>query len=167
MALRVSTPVSCHTIQSAASISRSARAYTSGSSWRICSAFAKNHSDEILPPYRASHGSPRLRATALTSVRLRLRGVVLPELHPRVRVAAEIGQPAQRRPVRRRREHRARGEVDADPDDLGRADTAAASSVGHRVPAAAHVVGGILQRPVRLELDVGVGRSRSSMTPFA
>ena len=64
-ALRVSAPHSCQMIQSAASIQRSARWYISGSSSSTCSAFAYCHSAEILPPYRASHGSLRSRATAL------------------------------------------------------------------------------------------------------
>ncbi len=66
-ALRVSTPVSCHTIQSAASRIRSAASYTAGASRRTWSALGKNHSDEIRPPYRSSHGSPSSAATRLMS----------------------------------------------------------------------------------------------------
>ena len=65
MALRVSTPVSRHTTQSAASIRRSARAYTSGASSRIWSALLKNHSELILPPYFGSQASPRRAAVSL------------------------------------------------------------------------------------------------------
>ncbi len=98
---------------------------------------------------------PRLASTprdGVDLVRLRLCGMVLPELHPRVRPEAEIGQLAQRRPVRRGRKHRARGEVDAHPDDLLRPDSA--QDLGHGVLQSADVVGGVLQSPLRLELDM-------------
>ena len=49
-ALRVSVPVSCQMIQSAASIQRSARPYIPGSSSSSCSALAYCHSEEIFPP---------------------------------------------------------------------------------------------------------------------
>ena len=49
---------------------------------------------------------------------LGLGGVVLPELDPRVRVRAEFRKAGERRPVRGCRQHRAGGEVDAEPDDF-------------------------------------------------
>lgn len=64
--LRDSEPVSCQTIQSAASIQRAQAAYTCGSSSRTWSAFAYCHSAEIRPPYRLIQGSPRWCARALT-----------------------------------------------------------------------------------------------------
>ncbi len=64
-AFLVSLPHSCQMIQSAASIHRSARWYSSGSSSSSCSALANCHSEEILPPYRPIHFSARSCATAL------------------------------------------------------------------------------------------------------
>ena len=39
-----------------------------------------------------------------------------------MRLAAELGQLAERASVRGRRQHRAGGEVDAEADDIGRVD---------------------------------------------
>jgi hypothetical protein len=63
--LRVSMPVRRQTTQSAASIRRSAAAYTSGASSTIWSALAKNHSELILPPYLGSHAWPVRAAVSL------------------------------------------------------------------------------------------------------
>ena len=70
----------------------------------------------------AATARPARAATRVDPVRLRLRGVVLPELHPGVRLASELGEDAERRAVGGRRQHRAGGEVDAEPDDVGRVD---------------------------------------------
>ena len=72
-----------------------------------------------------------LAGDAVDVVGLGLRGVMLPELDPRVRVAPVRVEEAQRRAVGRRREHRAGREVDADPDDLGRVDARAGDQASH------------------------------------
>lgn len=75
---------------------------------------------------------PRLAALGgqgVDPVRVRLRGVVLPELRPRVRPVGV--QLAERRPVRGGRQDRARGEVRADADDLGGGDPGDGEGLRH------------------------------------
>ena len=102
---------------------------------------------------------PRLAALGrdgVDAVGLRLRGVVLPELDPRVRVAAQVVEQAERCSVGGRRQHRAGREVDPDPDHVARVDVRFGEHRRHGVLERAQVVLRVLQRPVRLELDVRV-----------
>ena len=64
-------------------------------------------------------GLPHLGRDAVDVVRLGLGGVVLPELHPRVRPVPELLEEAQRSAIGLRRQHRARCEVDGNADDRG------------------------------------------------
>ena len=82
--------------------------------------------------------------------------MVLPELHPRVRPAAQAVDLAQRRPVGEGRQHRARREGDSDPGDVIRRGAGIGEHAANRALEAADVVARILERPVRLELDVVV-----------
>ena len=91
---------------------------------------------------------------AVDVIRLGLRGVVLPELDPRVRVSSELVEETQRRAIPRGRQHRARREVDPDPDDLGRIDARAVDQPSHRAAERLDVVLRVLERPVRAEDDV-------------
>ena len=103
---------------------------------------------------------PRLARRArdrVDPVGLGLGGVVLPELHPGVRVRPEGRQLAQRRAVGRRRQHRAGREVDPDPDDVGGVD---AGGREHRRDGRledAQVVVGVLEGPVGRQDDPLVG----------
>ena len=106
-------------------------------------------------------GEPRLAPLGrdrVDPVGLRLRGVVLPELDPGVRVAAEAVDEAERRAVGDRRQHRARGEVDADADDVRGVDARLGEERRHGFLERPDVVLGILERPVGLEAHVVVGR---------
>ena len=91
--LRVSTPVSRQTTQSAASISRSAgrrrRAPRRGSG-----APCEEPLGADLAAVRSSQPSPSRAGDLVDPVRLGLGGVVLPQLHPRVGVGAQLGQDA-------------------------------------------------------------------------
>ncbi len=102
---------------------------------------------------------PRLAAGCgqrVDAVRLGLRGVVLPELDPGVRFATELGHLAQRRAVGRGREHRARGEVDADADDVSGVDPGGRQQLSDGRPDRRDIVGRVLERPIGLEDDVVV-----------
>ena len=104
---------------------------------------------------------PRLSALCrdgVDAIGLGLSGVMLPELDPRVRFAAQLLEQAERRPVGGRRQHRARGEVDADPDHVVRGDAGLREHLGNGVLERAHVVLRVLQRPVGLQPDVIVRR---------
>ena len=101
------------------------------------------------PPAVAAE--PRLaarRGEVGDAVGLRLRGVVAPQLDPRVRVSAPGVEPAQRRAVGEHRQHRAGGEVGADPDHRRGVDPGGGDC--RRNGAAQHleVVVRILERPV-------------------
>ena len=67
-------------------------------------------------------------------VRLRLGGVVLPQLHVGVRAVLVLEHLAQRRPVGEDRQDRAGGEVGADPDNVGRVDARRQDRLGDRLP---------------------------------
>ena len=101
------------------------------------------------------------------AVRLGLRGVVLPELDPGVRVRAEGGEHREGGAVGGRREHRARRHVDPDADDVGRVHGGLADDRRDRGLEHVEVVVGVLERPVGRQDHVLVrGGSRSSMTPL-
>ena len=79
-------------------------------------------------------GEPGLLALGgegVDPVRLRLGGVVPPELDVGVRVAGEVVQLVQRGAVGGGRHHRARGEVGADADDVGGVDAGPAHGLRH------------------------------------
>ena len=104
-------------------------------------------------------GEPRLLALCrdrVDAIGLRLSGVVLPELDPRVRLAAQLLEQAQRRAVGGRRQHRARGEVDADPDHLARVDAGLGEDPRNGVLERPQVVLRVLQRPVGFQPNVVV-----------
>ena len=92
-------------------------------------------------------------------VRLRLGGVVLPQLHVGVRPVGVLEHLAQRRPVGEDRQDRAGGEVGPDPDHVGRVDARRQDRRRHRLPQHRHVVGRDLQRPVRRELTAAGQRA--------
>ena len=104
-----------------------------------------------------------LARDAVDRVGLGLRSVMFPELDPRMRVPPVCVKEAQRRAVARRREHRARREVDSDPDDLGGFDTRARDQASHGTAEHLEVVVGVLERPVGTEDDVLVGRGQSGI----
>ena len=96
-------------------------------------------------------GQPRLRPLAgerVDPVGLALRGVVLPQLDVGVRLAGELRQLAQRGAVGGGRHHRARREVGADADDVGRVRPGGGQRGGHRGAQHLDVVGGHLQGPL-------------------
>ncbi len=95
---------------------------------------------------------PRLAALGghrVDAIRLTLGGVVLPQLHVRVRAVLEAVHPAQRRPVAQHRHGRRGREVRADADHVGRRDAGRRDRGRHRFPENVEVVLGVLQRPVR------------------
>jgi hypothetical protein len=99
-------------------------------------------------------GQPRLAALLgerVDPVRLRLRGVVLPQLHVRVRALAELVQLAQRGAVVEDRQQRARGEVGGDADHLLRVDAGVVERAGHGLLQHLDVVGRHLQGPLGRE----------------
>ncbi len=106
-------------------------------------------------------GEPGLLALGgegIDPVRLRLGGVVPPELDVGVRVAGEVVQLVQRGAVGGGRHHRARGEVGADADDVGGVDAGPAQGLRHGLPQDLDVVRGHLQREVgRQDGPVGQG----------
>ena len=102
-----------------------------------------------------------LAGDAVDVIRFGLRGVVLPELDPRVRVSSELVKGTQRRAIPRGRQHRARREVDPDPDDLRRIDARAGDQPSDRAAERLEVVLRVLERPVRAEDDILV-RSRET-----
>ncbi len=96
-------------------------------------------------------GEPRLAARGGgrgDAIGLRLRRVVLPQLDPRVRVPAELGQRHQRRAVAFHRQHRAGGEVDGDAGHGARIDARLAHRLGHGGLQHVQVVERVLQRPL-------------------
>jgi hypothetical protein len=79
---------------------------------------------------------------------VRLRGVVLPQLHVGVGPPGEIGQFAQGGAVGQRGQHGAGGEVGADAHHVRRVDTALGERAAHRSDQRLDIVGGQLQGPV-------------------
>ena len=73
---------------------------------------------------------PALVGYLVNPVSLALGPMVLPQLRPRKRIRLVLGKQAQRRAVRKRREHRATGEVDTDSDNAG-------GCIAHAPPSAA------------------------------
>ena len=92
------------------------------------------------------------------AVGLGLRGVMLPELDPGVRLGTELGELAERSAVGGRGQHRAGGEIDADPDDVSGVDLRLAQHVGHGRADRGDVVGRVLERPFGFEDNVAVRR---------
>ncbi len=86
-------------------------------------------------------------------VRIGLGGVVLPELDPGMRVRTERGQLAECRAVGGGRQHRAGGEVDADPDDVGGIHARGPHDLRDGRLEDAQVVVGVLERPVGRQDD--------------
>ena len=97
---------------------------------------------------------PALRRDGVDAIGFRLGGVVLPELHPRVRLAPQLLEQAQRRALGGRWQHRARGEVDPDPDHLIRVDAGLGKNPRNGVLERPQIVLGVLQRPVRFQPNV-------------
>ncbi len=96
-------------------------------------------------------GQPRLAALGgdrVDPVRLRLAGVMLPELRIGVRPGPELRQLAQRGAVRAGGQHGAGSEVGPDADDPARVDARVGHRGRHRVPQDVGVVVRVLQRPV-------------------
>ena len=89
--------------------------------------------------------------------------MVLPQLHPRVRLAAQILQHAERRPVGQRGQHRARREVDADAHHLVGRDAGLGEEPRDCDLQALEVVTRMLQGPVGLELHVVVGGRKAGV----
>ena len=103
-------------------------------------------------------GEPRLAADArqlVDPVRLRLAGVVLPELRVGVRAVPQLHELAERGPVGQDRQHRAGREVGADADHLRRVDARVGDRGRHGMPQHVPVILGILQRPVRRQRAAG------------
>ena len=99
-----------------------------------------------------------LRGERVDAVRLRLRGVVLPELHPRVRMTGPLRIQAQGTPVRVDRQDRRGREVDADPGDRLGGDSRRGQGRRHGALDRRQVVAGMLERPVRAEPLAGSGQ---------
>ena len=131
----------------------------SGSSSSSCRALANCHSDEIFPPYRAIHGSPRSCASALIRSACGWAGVVLPQLGVGVRAVPQPGQLAQRRAVAPAAGSTVHA-VKSVPMPMTWAGSipAPATAAGHRVPQHVPVVRGVLQRPVRRQRLAGGGQ---------
>ena len=87
-------------------------------------------------------------------VRVRLGGVVLPQLGVGVRAGGQAGQLAQRRAVGEHRHAGGRGEVGGDADHLARVDARVPDRGRDGGGQRAGVVGRVLQRPVRRQLAV-------------
>ena len=111
-------------------------------------------------------GLPHLRRDAVDVVRLGLGGVVLPQLHPRVRPASELLEEAQRRAVGLRRQHRAGREVDGDADDRARVYAGTDDDRRHGPLERLDIVVRVLERPVRAQDDIGV-RGRQPLVDHA
>jgi len=75
-----------------------------------------------------------------------------------VRTAGQFRQRAQRRAVAQHGQHRARGEVGPDADDLGRVDAGPLDRGGHGVPEHVDVVPRVLQGPVGRQRLAGGGQ---------
>ena len=102
---------------------------------------------------------PALAGDLVELVGLGLGRVMLPQLHPGVRPVAILGQEAERRAVRHRRQHRAGGEVDAQPDHIGGVDAARLEDCRDRLLEDLDVVVRVLQRPIRFQPHAaGIGR---------
>ena len=74
-----------------------------------------------------------------------------------MRLTPKIVEHAERGPVGCCGQHRAGGEVDADADHVGGVDSGLGEEPRDRLLKRPHIVFGILERPVRLEVDVVVG----------
>ena len=109
-----------------------------------------------LPAIAIQPGLAARARDVIDPIRFGLGGVVLPELDPGVRLGAQIREEAQRGAVGGRREHRARGEVDADADDVVRSHAGRSEDVGDRRLEDPQVVLGILERPLGRKHDVAV-----------
>ena len=97
-------------------------------------------------------GQPRLAALGgerVDPIGVGLRRVVLPELDVGVRAVGQLGHLAQWRAVVEDGQHRARGEVGADPDHVVGVHSAVAHRRRHRVLQHVDVVVRHLERPVR------------------
>ena len=94
-------------------------------------------------------GLAGLARDLVDAVRLRLRGVVLPELDPGVRVGAEFREVGEGSAVGLDRQHRAGREVDPQPDDVRRVHACRLQHGRHGDLEDAQVVLGILERPIR------------------
>ena len=106
-------------------------------------------------------GLPHLGREAVHVVCFGLGGVVLPELDPGVRLAAEFVQEAQRRAIGLRRQHRARREVHGDADHRRGVYAGARNDRRHRALERLEVIVGILQGPVRAQHHVRIGRRQT------
>ncbi len=98
-------------------------------------------------------GLPHLPGHSVDLVRLRLGGVVFPEFHPGVRLAAPRRQHAQGRSVRPNREHRAGGEIDPHTDDVLGGHPGVLEHPRDCDLQRAEVILRVLQGPVRRERD--------------
>ena len=94
-------------------------------------------------PGFAAFGRQRVDA-----ISVRLGGVVLPQLHVRVRAISERVGSRQRRPVSEHREHGACGEVGGDTDYLLGRDATRRERLRYRIAKNVDVVFRVLQRPV-------------------
>ena len=91
-------------------------------------------------------------------VRFGLRGVMLPQLDPRVGIVSPFRQEAERRAVRLDRQHRAGGEVDAQADHVVGRDAALLEHRRHGVMEYFQVVVRVLQRPIGRQPQAGTGQ---------
>ena len=85
---------------------------------------------------------------------------MLPQLDPGVGLVAVRGQAAEGRAVGLDGQHGARGEVDAQADDVGRIDAALFQDGGDGALDHLDVVVGILERPIRFQRDAAFGQPR-------
>ena len=88
---------------------------------------------------------------------LGLCGVVFPQFDPGVGILAIFWQVTQGRAVGLYRENSARGEIDTYTDDVFRSHTGLAKHCRDRVLKSANVVSWILQRPIRVQVDILAG----------
>ena len=91
-------------------------------------------------------------------VGLRLRGVMLPQLDPGMRIGAQMLNVAEGRAVALDRQHGAGREVDPDADHIRRIDACLAEQCRNRQFEHRQVIVGILQRPVVGETHLLVGQ---------
>ncbi len=106
-------------------------------------------------PFRRSPpavvGEERLAALPchrVDAIRLRLRGMVLPQLHPGMGPRGHLGAQAQRPRVAIDRQDRARREVDADADHARGLDRGSPNGAAHRFAHRFEVITWMLQRPL-------------------
>ena len=104
---------------------------------------------------------PGLAGDLVDPVGLGLRGVVLPELDPGMRIGAPSGEHAQRRAIGLDREHRAGREVDPEADDVARIGRRLREDGGNGLLEDAEVVLGILERPIRWQANLAIGQGQA------